>query len=294
MIVIKLMGGLGNQMFQYAFGRAVSFYMRKQLFLDISFFNNQLAIDGYTPRIYELSIFNTKAQLATNNILALFSNPNIINSLRKRINMSYYKYYHEIDFLFDNNVFSQKAPIYFSGYWQSEKYFLQIAEDIKRDFEFKLTLDEYTRKIAEEIKNGNSVSVHFRRGDYVSSKITNNYHGVCSLNYYYQALERFDRINKHTTYYIFSDDIEWVKANFLCQRENVVYVHYNVANDGWKDMYLMSLCKHNIIANSSFSWWGAWLNSNPDKIVITPKQWFANNSMNDQTLDLIPTNWLRI
>jgi hypothetical protein len=294
MIVVKLMGGLGNQMFQYAFGRSVAIRMQEELFLDASFFEKQVAEDGFTPRNFELSVFQFKAKIASDQNLALFNNKSKKNTLRKKVGLPYYKTYQENGVLFDNKVLNQKVPVCFSGYWQSEKYFNSIAETIRKELEFKIPLDEQTSLIAAEIRNCNAVSIHFRRGDYVTSKITNNYHGICSLDYYLQAKEKLEKANTHNTYFIFSDDIEWVKANFLGHRENAVYVKNSFAAASWKDLYLMSLCKHNIIANSSFSWWGAWLNENPDKIVIAPKRWFANNSINDQTADLIPQSWQRI
>src|SRR3989344_4984067 len=159
---------------------------------------------------------------------------------------------------------------------------------IRKDFTFGATIVERNKKLASEISGTNSVSVHIRRGDYVTNANTNQFHGLCSLDYYNKAVSFISSKQNEMELFVFSDDIEWCK-------ENLKYdfpIHFVETNDAHSDMYLMSLCKHNIIANSSFSWWGAWLNDNFQKIVVAPSQWIADASVNTQ--DLIPKGWIKI
>jgi hypothetical protein len=177
---------------------------------------------------------------------------------------------------------------YLVGYWQSEKYFVKHKEVIRQELTFKNELSPENLATASSLLKTASVSLHVRRGDYVSSQATNDVHGVCTLDYYRNAISHMARSVESPRFFIFSDDINWVKANlqldFPCE-----YIANNVGANSYVDMRLMSMCKHNIIANSSFSWWGAWLNSNPNKIVIAPKKWFAKAL---STEDLIPAKWV--
>lgn len=150
-------------------------------------------------------------------------------------------------------------------------------------------MSEKSQHLAEKIKDQITVSVHIRRGDYLQGNNL-NYHGICGMDYYQNAIEYLQKKEKNLTFVFFSDDIERVKENFAMG--SAYFVDRNVGKDAWQDMQLMSLCKHNIIANSSFSWRGAWLNANPEKIVIAPKHWFANPELTDQ--DIVPESWIRL
>ena len=177
----------------------------------------------------------------------------------------------------------------FRGTWQSELYFKNSTLQIRNIFEFNESLmNIQTKNLANKMHQETSISIHIRRGDYLSSKYINGFSGICTLDYYKAAIEIINSRFIDGSFYIFTDDQEWVNENF--QLENSLCVQHNTGSDSWQDMYLMSRCKHNIIANSSFSWWGAWLNNNPDKIVIAPKYWW-NGLDND---DVVPKNWLRI
>jgi Glycosyl transferase family 11 len=180
------------------------------------------------------------------------------------------------------------GDIYLDGYWQSEQYFAQYADKIREDFTFKLQLSNQNAVITKQISQENSVSLHVRRGDYVTNS-KNAFIGVCSLDYYQTAVEQIKMQVDKPVFFIFSDDINWVKDN-LSLDDKAVLISHNLGSESYNDMRLMSLCSHNIIANSSFSWWGAWLNANPNKIVIAPKQWFASK-LDDS--DLVPSAWLR-
>lgn len=292
MIIIDLIGGLGNQMFQYAMGRAVAYKRNDILKLDISEFSN------HNLRKYALSPFQIQESFALDN--------DIQNTLKKPLNkipwrlvehlqffFPYYSRSHffEQSFKYDFNVFKARKNVIFSGYWQSEKYFKHIANIIHKDFQLRDMPDEYTSKIANSFQDCNSVSIHVRRGDYVTNQVTAQHHGLCSVDYYSKAIHFLLKNTDNPLFFIFSDDINWVKDN-LNVPNKVKYIHHNGLQRDYLDLWLMSRCKHNIIANSSFSWWGAWLNDNPEKIVIAPQKWF--NDPNIDTSDLIPDAWIRL
>jgi len=263
-------GGLGNQLFQYGVGRMLSNKL-----------NTDLYIDKYTPnnpRPFVLNVYNIDLN---------YISVNELNILRpKEIKEPHFNYYTKIE-----NV---KGDVYLKGYWQSYKYIdpirdilldeLVIKNNLKRDF-----------GIVNEIVDTNSVSVHFRRGDYVKVAHTKKYHGVCSMEYYRNAINKIKEKVEDPKFYVFSDDIEWVRFNWPKDAsKNYVCVSNSHELRDFEDMYIMSRCKHNITANSSFSWWAAWLNRNPDKIVISPYEWFKNKDVQDKTHDLIPPSWVRL
>jgi hypothetical protein len=179
---------------------------------------------------------------------------------------------------------------YLVGYWQSEKYFAEVAEQIREDFSFLLPPGNRNAELAREIQQVNAVSLHVRRGDYASNARTTSTHGLCSLDYYRAAIEYVAERVKQPHLYIFSDDIEWVINNLKIELPHQ-YVDHNHGAESYNDMRLMSMCKHHIIANSSFSWWGAWLNPSTDKIIVAPTHWFANQT---NVGDLFPQGWVTL
>jgi Glycosyl transferase family 11 len=179
---------------------------------------------------------------------------------------------------------------YLMGYWQSEQYFADIANIIREDFTFKLPMSQQNAELAKQINQVNAVSLHIRRGDYANNPETMATYGLCSLDYYKEAIRYIvERVNA-PHFFIFSDDINWVKNNLKIDYP-YQYVDHNHGTESYNDMRLMSLCKHHIIANSSFSWWGAWLNRNPEKLVVAPQKWFANELNVD---DLFPRGWITL
>jgi len=181
--------------------------------------------------------------------------------------------------------------IYLEGYWQSEKYFKHIESIIRNDFTYINETDSDNLKILNRIKGSESIAIHFRRGDYINNRKTNEVHGICSMEYYNSAVDYIAQKVSSPYFFIYSDDIEWVKRN-LSIKYNKMFVDINTPEKASNDLRLISNCKHQIIANSSFSWWGAWLNQNPEKIVIAPKKWFMDEKRN--TSDLIPEKWIRL
>jgi len=289
MIIVKLIGGLGNQLFQYALGCYLTEKYHTELKLDISGFDN------YKLWKYELDKFN---------IIEDFANPEELkipyfkkrNGIKKILFKLLYKpkkmsYIVEKHFHFDSCIINLPDNVYLDGCWQSEKYFKEIQDIIRKDFTFKLPAEGKNKELLEQISSVNSVSLHVRRGDYITNSSANKVHGVCSLDYYNECIKYIVEKVNNPHFFIFSDEPEWVKEN-LTIPYFITIVDNNDKDKGYEDMRLMSNCKHNIIANSSFSWWGAWLNNNPDKIVIAPQKWFNHSDFD--TKDLIPDKWVKI
>lgn len=287
MIISRLIGGLGNQMFQYAVGRSLAIANSCELKLDVSGFENYTLHNGY-----ELDIFNIKAGIANSKEVSrlVSKQSRLMRFVFRKLKIKKSTHFLEKSFTFDHNFFDAKPPVYLDGYWQSYKYFESIEPQLKQEFSLKNSISRLNLDISEQISSVNAVSVHIRRGDYVSNKHTNSVHGLCSLDYYRAAIQTITERVENPFFFIFSDDIAWIKDN-LTTNSDTVYVDHNSGKQSYNDMYLMSLCQHHIIANSSFSWWGAWLGANAKKIVIAPKQWFVNDTV---TNDLIPKSWLRL
>lgn len=293
MIIIKLQGGLGNQMFQYAIACILANKKNAPILIDSYFFNQTERREGFTPRKFELSIFsNSYVQASTPNLVC-FQQLSFIDKIKKKIGLNYPKIYSESSFGFDENLVVLNSPLYLKGYFQSYKYFRGYENLIKNIFAFPIDkLDSDNKKLLLEIKDENSISIHIRRGDYVNDKKIKDFHSNCSLDYYLEAIALMSSKVNDVKLFFFSDDGEWVKEQFQNLSFSKTFIDHNKGDNSWKDMYLMSSCNHNIIANSSFSWWAAWLNEHLDKMVIAPKKWFADAEIN--TNDLIPKEWIRL
>lgn len=189
---------------------------------------------------------------------------------------------------FDKNDVERMESMFYDGYWQYEEYFKDAREEILGVYQFPEFTDEHNEKLAEKLISCTSVACHVRRGDYLKHPVM----CVCTEEYYVHAIEKMNNMVSPDLYCVFSDDPEWCKENLvhLFSEIEVVYVNWNKGENSFRDMQLMTLCKHNIIANSSFSWWGAWLNQNEDKIVLTPEKWLNKNLLKDPICD----NWIRI
>ena len=278
-------------MFQYAFGRALADDLGENLFLDLTTLRDKKIREGFTYRKFELQQFPVRAALADQNLLnSIIAYPN--NRLESFL-LGFLKYLgsithlHERKFSYDEDILkSLRGNIFAIGFWQSEKYFAKWANQIRSDLKMKAPEDEQNLKYLVRIQNTNAVSIHVRRGDYVE----NSTHPLCKIGYYEDAIAIIREKVPEPMFFIFSDDTDWVHAN-LSINDNCCIIEHNKQN-GTADMYLMSQCKHHIIANSSFSWWGAWLNESSDKIVIAPQKWFYNTSID--TNDLIPERWISI
>ena len=279
MIIVRIKGGLGNQLFQYATARNISINKQVPLKVDTSFFN-----DSRYEGIFRLNQYNIQIEEAKKDeVILLTTEPSasfyswVYRKLR--IQGKYYKKTHIIEnshSIFDKRIINCTGIAYIEGWCQNEDYFSSIRDILIKEFTLKNIANIESECIKKDIDSCESVSIHFRRGEYLNNK----FFGVVPLNYYYQAVNYINKMVKHPEYFVFSDDIEWVKNNFkidgtihyLSPQNERASIHHT-END-FKDLELMKYCKHNIIANSSFSWWAAWLNTNPDKIVIAPKRWY--------------------
>lgn len=274
MKVVRVIGGLGNQMFQYAFYLALR-NRYKNVKLDIG------AYKHYKLHDYQIEdVFNLKELKFATRLEVLFFR------IFKKLQVV------KEDTLYHPEVLDIKGCRYYAGYWNSEKYYTEVMNNVKLSFNFKNKLNNKNQEIVNEIKNTNSVSVHIRRGDYISSDLNRQIYGnICTLNYYKKALLKIEETVENPNYFIFSNDIEWCKENLKIQ--NAKFINWNTGKENYIDMQLMSLCKYNIIANSSFSWWGAWLNENKNKIVISPSKFF-NDILPSNINTMIPDDWFKI
>ena len=296
MIIVKLMGGLGNQMFQYATARRLAWRHGTALKLDLSFLESEQT--GVTPRCFQLDHLSIIAERAPCQEVAMMTGQKnhfletAAVQLFQKVGLAKHNpnLYCEKHFHFDPAVLTLPDNTYLEGYWQSEKYFRDIGEIIRREFIVKLPLANKNQTLAESIRATNSVSVHVRRGDYVADEKTKANHGVCNPDYYLECESRIAHIVNNPHLFVFSDDPEWVSENMKF-RYPVTYVGHN-GGEACQDLRLMSLCRHNIIANSSFSWWGAWLGNSPGKLVCAPARWFVSPVLD--TKDLIPIKWIKI
>lgn len=293
MILIKLQGGLGNQMFQYATASILAKKNKTKVVIDDSIYNSIEKHEGYTPRNFELSIFDNLYVFAKKTDVLLFEKLSLANKIKKKIKFNYPKKFMELQFEFCPKVNSLKTPVYLTGYFQSFKYFLGFEDYVRSLFMFQeKKLSQENLNLISVLKKENTVAIHVRRGDYVTDEITNQFHGACSLEYYSKAIALVSSKIINPTLVFFSDDSEWVEKKFESVEFNKMFISHNKGTDSWVDMFLMSVCYHNIIANSSFSWWAAWLNEYTEKIIIAPKNWFVDAEIN--TNDLIPAEWVRL
>jgi hypothetical protein len=289
-IVCAVLGGIGNQMFQFAAAKALALKHSAKLYLDLRGFDSYALHNGYElNRVFGVDAMGvTSEQLQAD--LGIFTTPIALKLLKRPIFSSLrprslaieptLQYWEELEEL--------ALPIYMMGYWQSDRYFSVVAPSIRETFRFKLPLAGLNADIAEEIRHCNSVAIHVRRGDYISHKKTSQIMSHCSMDYYKQAISHIESAVRQPVFFIFSDDPDWVATNFTFLDRKTLVSH-NKSENSYIDMQLMSCCQHQIIANSSFSWWAAWLNEYPEKKVIAPAQWFA---FQEAPKDLYPEPWL--
>ncbi len=292
MIISRIIGGLGNQMFQYAAGFRLSKKVQTELKIDTSAFA--------TYQLHGLSIGNfcisaTIASKADTSPFTGQSSNQILEKLRRMVQAPTRRipgFIHEPKFTFNPEILELTGgSIYLDGYWQSEKYFADVADDIRKEFIVANVPDEINRAMLAHIQATESVCLHIRRGDYIKNQQTNSVHGTIPLTYYHKALEYLRTKRNKLTLFIFSDDIEWVRQNFKTDFP-MIFVDHNNPEKNYEDIRLMSTCKNHIIANSTFSWWGAWLSGYAQQIAIAPKRWFRTKDIDSQ--DIIPSRWLKL
>ena len=292
MIIAHLIGGLGNQMFQYAASRALSLERDLPLYLDVQDFEGYSLHNGY-----ELNrVFNIDTQIAGKVELKEVLNWRAYTPIRKKLYRPQLSKFRGMRMFVDTQFTSWRQinevpnDCYLMGNWQTEHYFNNFQAIIRSDFSFRMQPVGLNAALTEQIGRDMAVSLHVRRGDYVANSSSLAYHGLCSVVYYQHAIRYIsDRVD-NPIFFIFSDDIDWVKEN-LHIKYPCHYIDHNKGNESYNDMRLMSLCKHHIIANSSFSWWGAWLNPWTDKIVVAPKRWVLTDF---DTSDILPASWIKM
>ena len=289
MITILLSGGLGNQMFQYAAAKALATRLNTSVVADLLYYSKKTVT---TPRQFGLGIFmldlDLKESLKDKLFIKSLSFFNKDCPFYKRL--GFYSDLRAARYDFDFESLQDGTTLF--GYFQNEKYFQSIESVIRTDFQFKNQLDNINMEALKRITSVNSVAVHIRRGDYITDPAITL--ALCGKEYYEKAIEYVSSKVENPYFFVFSEDMEWVKDNLDFQDCPFEFIDWNHGNDSYKDMQLMSSCKHNIIANSSFSWWGAWLNANQEKIVVAPKQWFRRDFDYKQFVGYVPEDWIKL
>ena len=288
-VIVRVKGGLGNQLFQYAAAKSLALRLGVELLLDINWY-------------FEKNNSNIKFILDRLQIEDSILTP--VSKMPRKITTSLYKIHdklslfgitapllNDIDFQFNHDVLNTKSPAILDGYWQNENYFLKYREDLINFFQIKGEVDSENKQLLKKINLSNSICLHVRRGDYINDSKVANVHGTCSREYYCNALDHLSKEIESPTVYVFSDEPEWAKTNLNLDYESI-YVDINSTDKPELDLLLMKSCKYFIIANSTFSWWAAWLSLYKNKKVIAPKTWFKNMILNNHMK--LPSSWLRI
>ena len=289
-VIVRLVGGLGNQMFQYAAGRAVAVRNQSPLTLDLSWF-------GTDPeRQYALAPFRINVRIRKD------QNPKSVKPswaerfagrVRRKLNLlsQGVQVFSENSFRYDAEIEAVSAPVILDGYFQSERYFSSIRPLISEEFSLKQEAKSATAEMLALIRASDAICVHIRRGDYITNSAANAYHGTCALDYYRDGLAQVSAGLRNPRCFVFSDDPLWVRENFKASMP-MTLVDIHGTQEAHEDLRLMRECRHFVIANSSLSWWGAWLSAKEGKRVVAPKVWFKNS--NNDTSDLIPGGWCRV
>ncbi|MEE9339090.1 MAG: alpha-1,2-fucosyltransferase [Methylococcaceae bacterium] len=288
MIIVRIIGGLGNQMFQYAFGFSLSKRTGQQFKLDIAGF------DSCSLRTFSLSYYGLKEDFATKDEVKTlkFCEESLITKLLRKTKKKpppFADTYKSESQNSEEISLSNKGA-YYDGYWQNEIYFKDYRKDLINLFSITSTSSD-TKEYLQKISTTESVSLHVRRGDYVANLHTKNVHGLCDIPYYRDSYEMISRKVNKPHFFIFSDDLAWAKENLKFVAP-LTFIEFDDAATDNEEVFLMSQCHHNIIANSSFSWWGAWLNQHENQVVAAPRHWFADKLR--KTSSLTPKSWNRL
>ncbi len=292
MIIVRLRGGLGNQMFQYSLGRRLALECGTPLKLDTSEYKTA------SSREYELNQFNIAGELASREEIehVTGSDRPLLERMLDRLRTGRRPYYErrvveEKVVGFDPKIMKVRPEAYLDGYWQSEKYFSSIGDTLRKDLTLRQGLSKEGESIARQMSDSQSVSIHVRRGDYVTNPVYQRIHGLCPLSYYAEAIGRFEGLLDDPRFFVFSDDLPWAREN-LGLHHAATFVNRKGTAKDCEDLILMSYCRNHIVANSSFSWWGAWLSASKGGLTLAPSVWFKDEKVTP--MDLIPESWQRI
>ena len=305
MIYLRLMGGMGNQMFQFAMARALCHRTGAELTIDASLMadNESVNSQGISLRTYALDVFGLEADLCEKQ----FGKKILFTRKQDRVKRFGATFFCKATNLFsdrwiagiverkkvgfDKSLLKLPRNVFLQGYFPSYRYFEDCQKLIRDEFSFRSKPDASNQQLMDFMASTNSVSLHVRRGDYISNQNTNDKFGVCSLGYYKKAIDYIEEKIENPRYFIFTNDLDYARENMEVDK-SAVFVSGNTGHKSFEDMRLMSHCKHNIIANSSFSWWAAWLNNNPHKIVIAPSPVFDKLDIKDK--DFFPAEWIKL
>lgn len=291
MILSKLRGGLSNQMFQYAAARRLAERHQTEVRIDASWYDTQ---HDATPRRYELGQLCITGTLASR--WETIGTDGVRNARPMELPVAIYRKFRpryqfvaEETFDFNRQILELPDNVCLFGYWVSEKYFLDIQAIIRQEFQFEKAPSPANASRLEQLRSCESVAVHVRRGDYVSNPLVNSIHGVCNPDYYFRAAHEIRGRVRDPVFFLFSDDLEWAVDNLDLGGETIA-VDDNRGEASPQDLRLMGAARHNIIANSGFSWWGAWLNTNKEKVICAPQRWLSDSSYD--TSHVIPSSWV--
>jgi hypothetical protein len=289
-VVARIEGGLGNQLFQYAAARSLADRLQCDLALDLR------GLEENGDRPFQLDLYRIRAFIADSNQLRDLPKPRVSRWSRVRQNLSLaapdifpFPNFWPKSFAFDQTFDRIAHPKYLIGYWQSEKYFEWNRCRLLKDIQLITPLPGDSC-LLEEIRSKCSVALHIRRGDYVSNASAAQFHGLCDLSYYEFAIANLSSRFPDLTVFVFSDEPEWARKNLRLNAPTRI-IDSHSAEKGYMDLELMRVCQHHVIANSSFSWWGAWLCQSTDQLVYAPKRWFSDATTN--TSDVIPAHWIQ-
>ena len=282
-VIIKITGGLGNQLFQYAAGYAVAKKLKTSLRVDLSSFNEKLS-SNTTSRNFLLDRFN---------ISTIANNGHDLSESLQQNNST--NIYTESSFFYSEDLKKVKAPVILKGYFQSERYFSNVEPDIRSQFTLRDSLSMRAQQYSKTIiETPIPVSLHIRRGDMAHVPYINKFHGVMTIDYYKRAIYIMQKMyGTGIHFFVFSDEPDYVRKHFDFVTNKTIII--GDTEYPQEDLCLMSQCHHHIIANSTFSWWGAWLSPHPGKTIIAPRWWFTRETMKvKNTIDLYPEGWLVI
>lgn len=286
MVVVKIQCGLGNQMFQYAFAKSLKKRGFEVVIESVSF------IPANSHEYYALDKYNIQMDKLSKKEYKSFLMLDIFSKIARRFGKRWPKIIRETcDKEYEDYV-DIKDGYYIEGFFQDERYFKSLKDELVNDFMPNFELSSYAKNIKQSIlKDDKSVFMHIRRGDYLIQE-KREFHGVCSLEYYEKAMKYLEKRVENPRYFIFSNDITWAKENLKIK--NAFFIENIEKRPPHEDIYLMNLCSHSIIANSSYSWWGAWLSQNENHITICPKHWYKDRGMVKKTQGVICEGWIAL
>ena len=282
MIYLEMHGRLGNQMFQYALCRKLQ-SLGKEVKLDLSFYRTKQILRRF--ELYDVFRvpFETASKREIYHLKGYTSNASRLERVvTTRLHRETHVYSEDLDAGFQSAVL-EMDDVYLSGYWQNELYFKDIRKKILEDFRFSEMLTKQYPELLQEMWSENSVSIHIRRGDYLDPVNSRLYSGICTIDYYQRSIQYMQENLQNPKFYFFTDDPQWVKQNLY--KDGMTIVEHQKEDPDYVDMFLMSQCKAHIIANSTFSWWGAWLDSKEGRIVISPTKWLNNHEVQNAICD---------